>query len=72
MSVGSVYNPSIMNRNSALQSLSLRRRPSRLSGWLAGKKIEEARHMKPEDRLLLGLELSDFCLELKHSCSDKH
>lgn len=61
-----------MSRQSTLRPRTLRRRPSRLGGWLAGKKIEEARHMKPEERLLLGLELSDFCLELKHSCSDKH
>jgi hypothetical protein len=47
------------------------RRPSRLSGWLAGKKIEEARRMKPEERLRLALELSDFCLELKLACCAK-
>ena len=61
-----------MNRHSALLSLTLRGRASRLGRWLAGKKIEEARHMKPEARRLLSLELSDFCLELKRSCSDSH
>ena len=61
-----------MTRRFAPGSRAGSRRPSRLSGWLADKKIEEARQMKPEERLLLGLELSDFCLELKHSCSDKH
>jgi len=49
----------------------LGRRPSRLSGWLAEKKIEEARRMKPEQRLLLALELSDLCRELAQACSAK-
>ncbi|MGH7771811.1 MAG: hypothetical protein ACREQA_06195 [Candidatus Binatia bacterium] len=60
-----------MNRHPAPQILNLRRRPSRLSGWLTSKKIEEARRMNPEERLLLALELSDFCLELKLACSNK-
>jgi hypothetical protein len=42
-----------------------------LSGWLAEKKIEEARQMKPEQRLLLALELSDFCHELTRASSAK-
>ncbi len=61
-----------MNRHPALQALALRRRPSRLSGWLTSKKIEEARGMSPQERLLLALELSDFCQELKLACSAKH
>jgi hypothetical protein len=60
-----------MNRHRALLTLTRRRRPSRLSGWLTSKKIEEARRMTPEERLLLALELSDFCLELQLACSAK-
>ena len=60
-----------MNRHLALQTPTRRRRPSRLSGWLTSKKIEEARRMTPEERLLLALELSDFCLELHLACSAK-
>lgn len=60
-----------MNRHPTLRTLNLRRRPSRLSGWLSSKKIEEARRMTPEERRLLALELSDVCLELKRSCSAK-
>ncbi len=58
-----------MNRHSVPQLINLRRRPSRLSNWLTNKKIEEARRMKPEERLRLALELSDFCHELKLACS---
>jgi hypothetical protein len=42
-----------------------------LSGWLTGRKIEEARRMTPGERLRLALELSDACLELKRACSGK-
>ncbi|MEW6245374.1 MAG: hypothetical protein AB1555_01555 [Nitrospirota bacterium] len=61
-----------MNRRFFLPTLTRRRRHSRLSGWLAGQKIEAARRMTPEERLLLALELSDFCFELKRTCSAKH
>lgn len=61
----------LMNPHAPLQTLTRRRRPSRLSGWLASKKIEEARRMTPEERLLLALELSDFCVELQLACSAK-
>jgi len=61
----------LMDRHPPLQTLTRRRRPSRLSGWLTSKKIEEARRMTPEERLLLALELSDFCLELQLACSAK-
>ena len=60
-----------MNRHTTHQRRVLRRRPSRLSGWLTSRKIEEARRMTPGDRLRLSLELSDACLELKLACSDK-
>jgi hypothetical protein len=42
-----------------------------LSGWLASRKIEEARRMTPEERLRLAIELSDACLTLKLACSNK-
>ena len=70
LSPESVYNAS-MNRQATDQSRTLRRRPSRLSGWLTSQKIEEARRMTPEERLRLALELSDVCLELKLACSSK-
>ena len=60
-----------MNRQATDRIRIPRRRPSRLSGWLASQKIEEARRMTPEDRLRLALELSDACLELKLACSGK-
>lgn len=65
-----VYN-SCTKRNPVAETLMQRRRPSRLSAWLAGKKIEEARRMTAEERLLLAFELSDFCFALNHPCSEK-
>ena len=47
------------------------RRPSRLGDYLAKKKLEDARRMSPEQRLLLALDLSDICLELQRACSAK-
>ena len=61
-----------MPHQATLQISSHDRRPSRLSQWLADKKIEEAQRMSPEERLRLAFELSDFCLELKLPCSAKH
>jgi hypothetical protein len=66
----SVYNAH-MTRHATPRSRTHRRRPSRLSGWLASQKIEEARRMTPEERLRLALELSDACFELKLACSSK-
>jgi hypothetical protein len=60
-----------MNRHTTGHIRRLRRRPSRLSGWLASQKIEEARRMTPGERLRLALELSDACLALKLACSAK-
>ena len=48
-----------------------RRRPSRLGEEMARAKIERARKMTPEERLLLALELSDICLTLQRAGSDK-
>jgi hypothetical protein len=54
------------------QSLpSLRRRPSGLGERLLIAKIEQARQMRPEERLLIALELSDLCHELRQACSAK-
>lgn len=47
------------------------RRPSRLSERLAGRKIEDARRLTPEERLRLAIELSDACFALKLACSSK-
>jgi len=66
----SVYNAP-MTRHTTDQPRAIRRRPSRLSGWLTGRKIEEARRMTPGERLRLSLELSDTCFELKRACSGK-
>lgn len=60
-----------MNPHTTDQTRAFRRRPSRLSGRLTSRKIEEARQMTPEERLRLSLELSDACLELKLACSGK-
>jgi hypothetical protein len=48
-----------------------RRRPSRLGEEMARAKIERARRMTPEERLLLALELSDICLTLQRAGSGK-
>ncbi|MFZ5863690.1 MAG: hypothetical protein ACOYXR_12705 [Nitrospirota bacterium] len=47
------------------------RRASKLGDEMARAKIERARSMTLEQRLLLSLELSDVCLLLKRACSDK-
>ena len=47
------------------------RRPSRLGEEMAAAKIERARKMTREERLLLTLELSDLCLSLEPPCSPK-
>ena len=46
-----------------------RRRPSRLWDLLRQAKLERARQMSPEERLLIALDLSDLCLALKRACS---
>ena len=38
---------------------------------MAQAKIDRARHMTPGERLLLALELSDICLELRRTCFEK-
>jgi len=52
-------------------SLSGSRRPSQLGDRLAKHKIDEARKLTPEQRLLLALELSDAAAALQRACSNK-
>lgn len=47
------------------------RRPSKLGEKLEQKKIDEARQLTPEQRLLLALELSDAAAALHQACSKK-
>lgn len=47
------------------------RRPSKLGEKLEQKKIDEARELSPEQRLLLALELSDAAAALHQACSKK-
>jgi hypothetical protein len=47
------------------------RRPSKLGDMLAQKKIDEARRLTPEQRLLIALELSDAAAALHRACSEK-
>lgn len=47
------------------------RRPSKLGNGLAKEKIEKARQLTPEQRLLVALELSDVAAALQRTCSKK-
>jgi len=47
------------------------RRPSKLGDMLAQQKIDEARRLTPEQRLLVALELSDAAAALHRACSKK-
>ena len=47
------------------------RRPSKLGDMLAQQKIDEARRLTPEQRLLIALDLSDAAAALHHACSKK-
>lgn len=60
-----------MTRPQSQVSHGLRRRPSRLGRYLANKKLEDARQMSAEQRMLLALELSDICQEMRRACSAK-
>ncbi len=48
------------------------RRPSKLGDMLAERKIDEARRLTPEQRLLIALVLSDAAAALHRACSKKH
>jgi hypothetical protein len=54
-----------------MQQQAARRRPSRLGDLLRQAKLERARKMSPQERLLIALDLSDLCLALKRACSAK-
>lgn len=54
-----------------MQAQVARRRPSRLGDLLCQAKLERARQMSPQERLLLALDLSDLCLTLQRACSEK-
>jgi hypothetical protein len=56
---------------SSLTGLNASRRPSRLGDKLAQKKIDEARRLTPEQRLLIALELSDAAAALHRAGSKK-
>jgi hypothetical protein len=47
------------------------RRPSKLGDVLAQRKIDEARRLTPEQRLLIALELSDAAAALHRAGSKK-
>jgi hypothetical protein len=51
-----------------MQQQAARRRPSRLGDLLRQAKLERARQMSPQERLLIALDLSDLCLALKRAC----
>ena len=65
-----------MKVKSTAASLSLTRnasrRPSELGDMLAEQKIDEARRLTPEQRLLIALDLSDAAAALHCACSKKH
>jgi len=56
-----------MNNQQQARPQNARRRPSKLSERLTNEKLERARRMTPEVRLMLALELSDFCRELSRA-----
>ena len=60
-----------MNAQQQALLQNVRRRPSKLSERLSHEKIERARRMTPEERVMVALYLSDFCLELSRACSLK-
>ena len=47
------------------------RRPSKLGDGLAKHKLDEARRLTPEQRLLVALELSDVAAALQDTCFKK-
>jgi hypothetical protein len=64
MKVKSTAASSSLTRNAS-------RRPSKLGDVLAQRKIDEARRLTPEQRLLIALELSDAAAALHRACSKK-
>lgn len=66
---------SVMKMKSTTKSSSLglnaSRRPSKLGDMLEKKKIDEARRLTPEQRLLIALELSDAAAAFHRAGSKK-
>lgn len=60
-----------MRLKSSAPNLEGSRRPSKLGDGLAKHKIDEARRLTPEQRLLVALELSDVAATLQLACSKK-
>lgn len=60
-----------MKANPSPSNLSRSRRPSRLGDRLAKHKIDEARRLTPEQRLLVALDLSDAAAAFHSACSKK-
>lgn len=60
-----------MNFKASLQAPRRSRRPSRLGDLLAAQKLNSARSLTPEQRLLLALELSDAAFHLYDACLKK-
>jgi hypothetical protein len=56
---------------SSLSGMNVSRRPSKLGDMLAQNKIDEARRLTPEQRLMVALELSDAVVALQRACSKK-
>ncbi len=56
---------------SSVAILASSRRASPLGEVLTAMKLERVRHMTPEERLRMALELSDLCRELQRACSAK-
>jgi hypothetical protein len=54
---------------SSVSGMNASRRPSKLGDMLAQKKIDEARRLTPEQRLLIALELSDAAAAFHRACS---
>ena len=61
-----------MQLKASVLNLENSRRPSKLGDGLTRHKIDKARRLTPEQRLLMALELSDVAAALQHACSKKH
>ncbi len=64
------YN-NFMHLKASAPGLKRSRRPSKLGDQLAKQKIDEARRLNPEQRLLVALDLSDAAATLEGACSKR-
>ena len=60
-----------MDQKAVLGAINGSRRRSSLGDLLAKEKLDAARRLTPEQRLLVALELSDAALLLHRACSKK-